>query len=282
MNKIFKPNTLDEAMKLLNSEKSTNILAGGTDLIIDIRKKKKILNSLIDISNINELKKIEEKEDYIYIGSMVTFSELYESEIIKRNFNSLYECSKSMGSPQIRNAATIGGNVANAASAADSIPCLMTLDSTIVLESDKGIRKIKLIDYFKNYNTEQIKRDEIITKFIIPKDKGRSGYYKLGKRNSLAIARISVAVRLDLQEDIVKDVSIVVGAAGKVPFQVDKIKELAINENKDILFNDNVLSVLEEAVYNSIKGRNTVDFKKEAVKGVYKNAMYNALRIEGV
>lgn len=280
--KIFKPNTLDEAKKLLKSEKYTNILAGGTDLIIDIRKNKKTPNSLIDIGSIDELKNIKEEEGSISIGAMVTFSELYESEIIRRNFTSLYECSKAMGSPQIRNAATIGGNVANGASAADSIPCLMSLNSEIVLESANETRVIKLAEYFKNYNIEHLRNDEIITKFIIPKDNSISGYYKLGKRNSLAIARISVAVSISMDNSIINDINVVIGAAGKVPFKVESIKNLVINENKSVLFDNKVLNLLEEAVYNSIKGRSTVNFKKEAVKGVYKNAVYNALKIEGV
>lgn len=279
---IFKPNTLDEAKKILNSEKNIKVLAGGTDLVIDIRRNKYIADSLLDIGNIEELKNIEEKDDSISIGANVTFSELKESEIIKKRCNSLYECSKTMGSPQIRNVATIGGNVANSASAADSIPCLMSLDSKIILESIDGIREVSLRDYFKNYNIEHLKKKEIITKFIIPKKNSVSGYYKLGKRNSLSIARISVAVRLTLKEDIVKDISVVIGAAGKVPFEVTDVKRVIINEKKEALFENEILSILENSVYNSIKGRSTVEFKKEAVKGVYKQALYNALKIEGV
>ena len=279
---IFKPNTLDEAKKILYNEESIKVLAGGTDLVIDIRKNKHIPASLLDIGNIEELKNIEEKDDSISIGANVTFSELKESEIIKKRCNSLYECSKTMGSPQIRNVATIGGNVANGASAADSIPCLMALDSKIILESIDGVREVSLIDYFKNYNIEHLREKEIITKFIIPKKNSISGYYKLGKRNSLSIARISVAVRLTLKEDIVKDISVVIGAAGKVPFEVTDVKRVIINEKKEALFENEILSILENSVYNSIKGRSTVEFKKEAVKGVYKQALYNALKIEGV
>ncbi|WP_195467582.1 FAD binding domain-containing protein [Clostridium sp. D43t1_170807_H7] len=279
---IFKPKTLDEAKKILNSEENIKVLAGGTDLIIDIRKNKYILDSLLDIGNIEELKNIEENDDSISIGARVTFSELKESEIIKNRCNSLYECSKTMGSPHIRNVATIGGNVANSASAADSIPCLMSLYSKIILESIDGVREVSLRDYFKNYNIEHLKKREIITKFIIPKKNSISGYYKLGKRNSLSIARISVAVGLTLKEDIVKDISVVVGAAGKVPFEVTDVKRVIINEKKEALFENEILNILENSVYNSIKGRNTVEFKKEAVKGVYKQALYNALKIEGV
>ena len=86
---IFKPKTLDEAKKILNSEENIKVLAGGTDLIIDIRKNKYILDSLLDIGNIEELKNIEENDDSISIGARVTFSELKESEIIKNRCNSL-------------------------------------------------------------------------------------------------------------------------------------------------------------------------------------------------
>ena len=85
-----------------------------------------------------------------------------------------------------------------------------------------------------------------------------------------------------MDNSIINDINVVIGAAGKVPFKVESIKNLVINENKSVLFNDKVLNLLEEAVYNSIKGRSTVNFKKEAVKGAYKNALYNALKIEGV
>lgn len=225
---------------------------------------------------------IEEDENFICLGSMITFAELEENIKVRKYFNVLYECSKHMGSPQIRNVATIGGNVINAAPAADSIPCLISLDSEMIIESINGTRKIKVETYFKNYEKEKIKFDEILTKFIIPKKNNYSGYYKLGKRNSLAIARINVAVSLNVQDDIIKNISVAVGAAGRFPFKITQLENLLLNKNKANLLDNDVLNELENSVYNSIKGRSTADFKKEAVKGAYKHAINNALGIEGV
>ena len=279
---IYKPKTLDEAKILLFNNENSKILAGGTDLIISIRKESDLLTKIIDISKIHELYLIEEDENFICLGSMITFAELEENIKVRKYFNVLYECSKHMGSPQIRNVATIGGNVINAAPAADSIPCLISLDSEMIIESINGTRKIKVETYFKNYEKEKIKFDEILTKFIITKKNNYSGYYKLGKRNSLAIARINVAVSLNVQDDIIKNISVAVGAAGRFPFKITQLENLLLNKNKANLLDNDVLNELENSVYNSIKGRSTADFKKEAVKGAYKHAINNALGIEGV
>ena len=294
---IYKPKTLDEAKILLFNNENSKILAGGTDLIISIRKESDLLTKIIDISKIHELYLIEEDENFICLGSMITFAELEENIKVRKYFNVLYECSKHMGSPQIRNVATIGGNVINAAPviqvpmlapkinaapAADSIPCLISLDSEMIIESINGTRKIKVETYFKNYEKEKIKFDEILTKFIIPKKNNYSGYYKLGKRNSLAIARINVAVSLNIQDDIIKNISVAVGAAGRFPFKITQLENLLLNKNKANLLDNDVLNELENSVYNSIKGRSTAEFKKEAVKGAYKHAINNALGIEGV
>lgn len=279
---IYKPKTLDEAKMILFNNKNTKILAGGTDLIISIRKESDLLTKIIDISKISDLYLIEEDESFVSLGSMVTFVELEENIKIRKYFNVLYECSKHMGSPQIRNVATIGGNVINAAPAADSIPCLMSLDSEMLIESINSTRKIKVETYFENYEKEQIRAGEILTKFIIPKKNNYSGYYKLGKRNSLAIARMNVAVSLNVQDDLIKNISVAVGASGRFPFKIIQLESLLLNKNKANLLDNDVLNELENSVYNSIKGRNTAEFKKEVVKGVYKHAINNAFGIEGV
>ena len=156
------------------------------------------------------------------------------------------------------------------------------LHPQLVLESINRIRKIKIEDYFNNYNIEHIKEDEILTNIIIPKNNFISGYYKLGKRNSLAISRISAAVSLSITDLKINKINLFIGAAGRFPFKVNEIENLVLNKDQDALFQEKILSILEDSVYSSISGRRTVNFKKEAVKGIYKQALYNALKIEGV
>ena len=117
----------------------------------------------------------------------------------------------------------------------------------------------------------------MLTKILIPKKNILSGFYKLGKRNSLAIARLSTSIVLDTENDIIKNISISLGAVGRYPFRVEKIENLAKGKNVKWLFEDEVLMMLENEVVESIKGRKTVNFKKEAIKGVYKNALQRTL-----
>lgn len=270
---FFKPNTIGETELLLDKYANSKLLAGGTDLILELKREKIKTENIIDMRRIAELKTIAEEKDKVILGSMVTFNQLLESSIIKNNFRSLSECAKSMGSPQIRNMATIGGNIINAGSAADIVPCIISLNGILVIESINGTRYISCENYFKNYSTEKIKDNELLMYINIPNKKEQSGYYKLGKRNSLAIARVSVAMSLKLKENIVENISICLGAVGRYPFKASEFEKQALGQNVEWLFTEEPLKLLENDVCESIKGRKTMPFKKEAIKGVYKEAL---------
>lgn len=274
---FFKPNSIEDAKLMLVEYANSKLLAGGTDLILELKRDKLQAENVIDIGQIPQLKVISENEDVITLGSMVTFSELQENSVIKNNFRALMECAKNMGSPQIRNMATIGGNIINAGSAADVVPCIISLKGILVIDSINGTRQISCEDYFNNYKTEKIKENEILIHIKIPNNKEQSGYYKLGKRNSLAIARVSSAISLKLEENTIKNISICLGAVGRFPFKALEIEKQALGKNVDWLFSEEPLMLLENEVYESIKGRATMPFKKEAIKGVYKEALRIAL-----
>jgi CO/xanthine dehydrogenase FAD-binding subunit len=154
---FYQPTDIEQTKTLLSELKKAKILAGGTDLIISIHKKGIIPEYLIDLSHVSELKNIEEGKNYISIGSMVTFSQMKESKLIGKHYNSLYECTMHMGSPQVRNTATIGGNIVNAGSAADIIPCILAHEGILVIESKTKSRKVSCRDYFNHYSDEKVK-----------------------------------------------------------------------------------------------------------------------------
>lgn len=276
---ILKPSTIDEAITIKNSLSDSLYLAGGTDLIINLRKGSIDTEYLIDLNSIDDLKLIVENNLYIEIGSMVSFSELRENILIKDKFNIFIQCSETMGSPQIRNMATIGGNIINAGPAADGIPCIMALDGILVFQSLNIERTISCCEYFENYHKEKIKEDELLTKILIPKNNILSGFYKLSKRNSLAIARLSTSITLNIENNLINRFSIALGAVGKYPFRVKVLEDKAFGKDINWLFSDEPLNILENEVFNSIKGRNTMPFKKEAIKGVYKNTLKNTLSL---
>lgn len=274
---FFQPNSVEETKTLLSEHSNVKLLAGGTDLLLNLKRGDQSAQYIIDLGRISELKAIAENEGQVVVGSMVTFTQLRESKLIKDNFKSLFECAKNMGSPQIRNTATIGGNIINAGSAADAVPCIISLRGMLVIESANGTRQVSCEDYFKNYSKEKINEKEILTKIILPKRNEKSGYYKLGKRNSLAIARVSAALSFSIEDNRVKSIALSLGAVGRYPFRAAEFEKCAAGQNQDWLSGEEALGFIENAVYESIKGRKTMPFKKEAVKGVYREALRIAL-----
>lgn len=277
INQVLMPCSIDEAKGYLSSLKNTKILAGGTDLYLDIKRGKSNPEYLISLKNIKQLNHIKEFGLNVIIGSTTTFADLKDSTIIKNNFHGLYECAKTMGAPQIRNVATIGGNIINAASAADSVPCLLVLDAVFVFEGIKSRRLVKCNDYFENYSVKKIRDDEILTQIIINKNKGKDSFYKLGKRNSLAISRINIAIYFELENERIFNFRISLGATDRYPFRIYSIEKIVKGKEIEYLLNINIINLLKEEIYNRIQGRSSMPFKKEAIIGVYKEAVNNIL-----
>ncbi len=278
MLKIYSPTTIEEVKEYMKDHSNFKLLAGGTDLVLDFKRNKVKCESIVSLGKISELKKIVDDEDEIYIGAMVTFSDLIENNIINNYCNLLLNCSMSMGSPQIRNVATVGGNIANGGSAADIIPCIISLGGILLIESEEAIRRVSCEEYFENYKEEGLKENEILTHIIIPKTQNISGYYKLGKRNSLAISRVSAAVNLEIKKDRICAINICLGAVGRYPFRAKELEERSLGKDIKWLYSEEALEYLEGIVEKSIEGRKTMPFKREATKGVFKRSLDNALQ----
>jgi CO/xanthine dehydrogenase FAD-binding subunit len=279
---VIQPKNLEEVIKYLSVLENVKLLAGGTDLVLDLKRDKLTAKYLINLGKVNELKNIRELEKDIIIGSMATFSEIKENYLINKYFNSLILCADNMGSPQIRNLATIGGNIVNAGAAADMVPVLMSLEARFSIESHRGKRQVSCNDYFKYYDNEKVNYDEVLIDITIPKCKIVSGFYKLGKRNALAISRLTAAVSIEIENDLVGKFAVALGAVGRHAFRISDVEAIVQNKEVEYLFHPEVLKLLEGAVYTSIKGRKTMPFKKEVVKGVYKEALRIALGQEMV
>jgi CO/xanthine dehydrogenase FAD-binding subunit len=281
---VLEPKDLQEAKEMLNSLSTAKLLAGGTDLIIDLNKAEAETDSnyLIDLSKVNELKQIKCFAHHVIIGSMVTFTDILENNMFDNKFTCLRDCAELMGSPQIRNRATIGGNIINAAAAADIVPCLMGLNAVLIFESINSRRLVRCDDYFIKHEQYKIEQNEILVGIILNHRNAVSGFYKLGKRNSLAIARLSAAVSFNLDDNKVHNMKVALGAVDKYPYRVYEIEYLAHDKEYRYLLKKELLDILEERVYRSIKNRPTLPFKREAVKGVYSEAVKRALAKGGI
>ncbi len=208
------PKTIEEALALLHNP--VRILAGGTDLLIELRKPQSTLpQTVVDISHLSGLHGITDEGETIRIGPLTTHAEIERSAFIQRHAAMLSSSAANIGSPQIRNRGTVGGNIMNAATCADTVPPLVALDATVTLRSDAGARTLSLSELFIAPYKTVARSDELLTeiRFIKPSQGSRSAFIKLGRRNAVSISRLSVAAILRLSnEKIVQEARIVPGA----------------------------------------------------------------------
>ena len=196
--------TLSEALDALNTaEGAVKLLAGGTDLLVNAREGHPYRDkTLIDIYGIPELCQIREEGDWIAIGAGVTHTQIEQSALIRTRAGVLADACRTVGSPQIRNHATIGGNIANASPAADSLAALSVLEAEVEINRLGEIRRIPLGDVIeKPYRTTLTDRDLMTQIYIKQAPAGtRFHFYKLGRRKALAISRMTIATLLQLDE----------------------------------------------------------------------------------
>ncbi len=196
----IKAASLHEALEALRSAKGgVKLLAGGTDVLVNAREGHPYRDmSILDIYGIEELCQIEELEGWIAIGAGVTHAQIEQSLLIRARVGVLADACRTVGSPQIRNHATIGGNIANASPAADSLAALSVLEAEVEVNRLGEIRRVPLGDIIeKPYRTTLTDRDLITRIFVKKAPAGtKFHFYKLGRRKALAISRMTIATLL--------------------------------------------------------------------------------------
>lgn len=198
--------SLPDALDYLGRHgEETAVLAGGTDLIIRIRSGREIPPRVLDIGRLGELRGIAEEKPakaapFLRIGALTSHAEVAESPVVRSLAPLLAEACATIGSPQIRNLATLGGNVITASRAGDSLPALLALEATLVLLSREGERRVPMTEFFTGPRTTARRRDEVLGYVLVPvrKPGERFRYLKLGQRKAHAISVISVAFRLGM------------------------------------------------------------------------------------
>ena len=229
------PDTLDETISLLSRYGSdAAMLAGGTDLLVAFRRPKPVgANVVIDISRVGELGGLSAAGGAMSIKPLITHARLESSELLRRYAPLLAAAASAIGSPQIRNRGTIGGNIMNAATCADTVPPLVALGATVTLRSARAVRQIFLADLFLRPYETHAAPDEVLTEIrfsSLGSDAG-SAFIKLGRRNALSISRLSVAAILRIGRDSrIAEARIVPGAAFPTWQRVSAAEELLLGE----------------------------------------------------
>lgn len=229
----IRPKTVAEVLSLLAENQSNGrILAGGTDIIPGFQQgssRFQKIKELIDINEITELKNIEKDEHRIKIGAAVTFSELIKNPIIGDHLPLLAKAASTIGSVQIRNRATIGGNFINNAPCADSVPPLLIYEAKIQIRSAKSQRELPLQELLSRPYRTQLLPDELVTQIVIPiPSKDYQGdFYKLGRRRGVAISRITLAVLMKRENSTIQDIRIASGAVTPIGIRFHELEDFA-------------------------------------------------------
>jgi carbon-monoxide dehydrogenase medium subunit len=250
----LRPKSLEEALTLLNQYRErAKLIAGGTDVIVMIKQKQIAPEVLISLQEIQDLKQMKYNGN-LRIGSLVTHRMIEKSELIRKEFTALSDAVEVLGSIQIRNVGTIGGNICTAAPSADTVPPLLVLGAQVQLKSLKGERVLPLDQLFLGPGETAIEQGEILTEIFIPKPLPHTGsaYWKHQRRKALDLPILGVAVMLSLdrsnvtcsdlictsspistvlhalegEEVVCKEVRIALGVAAPTPIRAVKAENL--------------------------------------------------------
>lgn len=197
------PNTVDEALAALQ-ENGARLIAGGTDLMLDLKSGKKEVETLVDINRIDEIKEIKEVNGQIFIGAGVTHQEVAESALINEKAAVLARASRSVGSLQIRNTATLVGNVINAQPAADGAVALVALGAEFEVRDNNGNEYIKVEDLYAGLTKSKVdSTKQIVTNIRFPALLSNQGsaYVRLAKRGALSLPMLAIAATVSLKDN---------------------------------------------------------------------------------
>lgn len=222
---LFPTSVKETLMFLSKSKGEARIIAGGTDLIPQLKRETRQLKCLIDITNIRELCKIVESGDSITIGAGVTHSHVISSDLIKNHAIVLAEAASCVGSPLIRNQGTIVGNVVNAQPAADTALALFALNANIEIHTQTGKKLVPIADLYYGPGISAVdSSSELVTSIHFQKLGRNSGsaFVRLSQRKALTLPVLNVAVVVMLTNDQYTSARIAIGPVAQMPFRSEK------------------------------------------------------------
>ena len=276
------PHTIEEAVELLwKAGGKAKLIAGGTDLVIGLRNENQAPHLLVDTTRIEELRKIEEKNGKISIGAAVTHSEIASSSLVKKYGEILSDAASKIGSPQIRNLGTVGGNIVNASPAADTVPPLMVLNAMGRVVSREGEKEVPLSGLFKGPYDSNLKPYELLAQITFQKlsPAMKSGFIRLARREAMAIARMSVAVvlKMESRRRRIEDIRIAVGSVTPTPQRMPEVEVFLKGESPDEEVLRKASLKISEAMIRQSGIRPSTSYKRPVVEALFLRVMRKAL-----
>jgi len=228
--KYLRPICISEALQVLSDSPSPACaIAGGTDLILDIQQGRHApVHTLVDLNSIPEMSVLEIREDKVFIGAAVPLSRIAASSILEEHAQALVEACFLIGSPQVRNMATLGGNVAHALPAADGTIALMALDTNVEVAAKDGTRRVPLSHLFLGPGHSALKiKNELIVGFYIPllRSHQASAFQRIMSPQGIALPILNLAAWVHRDSERMIDIRLAVGPSGPIPMRIIPAEE---------------------------------------------------------
>jgi carbon-monoxide dehydrogenase medium subunit len=279
---FYQPATLEEASRLLKENgPGGRLLAGGTDLVIALKEKGLLPKYLVDLKRVPGLTGIRENSDgSIAIGALTTMREIEISPLITKKFPFLAQSAAEVGSIQIRNRATIGGNMANATPSADTAPPLMALNARAKIVGVNGERTVSLEEFFKGPGQTVMSAEEVLSEINIPRTGPRlvGEYIKFSPREMMDLAYVGIAVAYNLGNDDQKcdGVRIVLGAVAPTPMRAKRAETALEGQNLTEALAEKVGQIAAEEAKPISDVRSSADYRRAMVGTMTTRAILNA------
>lgn len=286
-NNYFQPRSLAEALQgMAESQEPVLIIAGGTDIILDLKQgNHPPVDTLVDVTAIPELHCMEIRDDELFIGAGVPLSQVASSNLVREHAESLVEACKLIGGPQVRNVATLGGNVAHALPAADGTIAMMCLDVLAEVVSLHGPRQVPLQELFLGPGRSALSGFELLVGFHIPRRKPSqaSAFRRVMKAQGIALPILNLSAWLERKNDVISQVRIATGPSGPTPRRIGKAEEAFRNHppSEEIMGNA-VDALLEEVSFRSSPHRASADYRRHLVEVLMKETVLCAWERAGM
>ncbi len=221
------PRSLEEAVQHLEGNPGLLPVAGCTDLMVRGPEALHSIDQVIDLLGIPELRGIREISGGVEIGAATTFSEIRSSAVVRAAFPALVEAAAQVGGWQIQNRATLGGNMANASPAGDSLPVLLALDAVVIVAGPRGQREIPYSGFHTGYRKTALEPGEIIVRVRLPElpEGSIQAFRKVGTREAQAISKVVVALVGRVEDGRIAELRLAAGSVAPVPVRLRKAEE---------------------------------------------------------
>jgi len=273
----YQPRSLQEAYGLMEKQKGeARFIAGGTDIIWRVKQGMVEAAALISLRGIEELAQIRLNGD-LALGSMVPLRTIERNFSLAKAFPSMSEAVSLLANPQVRNVATVGGNLCNAAPSADCAPPLIVLGAMLTLEGPGGKRDIPIGDFFKGPGKTCMEKTEVLTQIRVPKMAANSGTSFLKKgRVSQDIAIVNAAAFLLMEGNVCRKCRLAVGAVAPIPLRLTDVEGMLEHQEISAGLLDRVAEKVEQAVSPITDVRSTEEYRRVLSGVLVKKAIREA------